>query len=1287
MRTLMSLLLLVAISLLPSFVLAGTSIGREHLELKGAWQAEAKEWGASNVIHRNFRVQVPKSWSCRRVRVELPGALHKCDAVVFVNGVLAGDILRPGYDGLDVTRLIKFGEKNHLRFLLTESGKETARGETKSVTRVHQFKKGPEKVLPRLSAYSNAFIADVFANTSWRKKRVDFEVEIDSRTQGRGNVIVEVLDSQSNRVEVLEKKLELKKGANRCVLSMPWDSRIVSWELSRPYLYLCKASLQLPSSQEVDLFGTFQFGCREVWREGKEIMFNGCKTHFRPTFTYKSRKWGLKFLQDIGYNVGFWGHSVDGMGFCDQNIYQAHDELGMGMFASMGAQDTIGARIFHRDEKMRKEFERFIRVQHRLTRNHPSLLVGIVSQMTICETGTRPDLLGQSLASGDRVRQIELACELHRKNNPNILYFSHADGTCGDMASANLYLNFTPLQEREEWLSSWATNGILPWCSIEFGQPYNGNFWKRGVFLPTEFLAMFYGDRAYTEEPDETLAAMVGSTQWRHNGLMKGDLLYKGIPLYWDLRAKWTRRINERWRAYGLNGGNLWFNLTEAYGQPPNGWGTYWRYYPLDKEVVGRPDWANEGYDIHRQGNLDFCAFLGGGGDFVDMTHAYWAGEKVEKQLVFIWDGIGEKTFHATWSAVDSHGIKIDGASVSTTLKKGEQVRLPISFVAPKVERRIGARLSVVFSGDDVERITDGMDIEIYPAAKKCSWENGVRLALLDPDASASEMLLSLGMPFRKIKHLAEVRDTDTHLVIGRDALAAHRMDGLFANIRKGLRVLVLRQTPEMWQRLGFRVQDVMSRDLFLRDTGNKAFSDVGDPVLSYWRGMPDYPNGPFGNVMNHQTQRGPRGSRRHTVAGLLLQTPERIGYTPMVVGGFNLDYSALLRFAPGGELVGDITYCTLDFEKRIGKCPAATHFAQCVFKDFFADRKIDVRGELVVCNEQKALANGFELGGEKIVYKASLPSWAEFRGVGLNDLRWTSGIKVRPLRGEGASEDGIFALRREKGKSIVYSQLPIDSVKSAQPAQAEKDEFKCERMNATYLDALKLRRLYARLSTNLGVGVAEDGRGLALRRALHFSRLSEYAPLPSVHVLGPFEADKDDSAFMLDTLWSETGEKMAIAGDFNPNIEFPLPQGGKANWRTMLTPSKAGVFNFKSICPGAKMPIVYAICKVMRRSASRAILRFGMDWRARIWCNGKEVFCSGIGSPRKAGFEVALDLKEGENVLAFKVGAGKHGFKMIGLLEREHAQTDEMADPKVDALRLYADPIPGFDPWEFVYW
>jgi beta-galactosidase len=332
---------------------------------------------------------------------------------------------------------------------------------------------------------------------------------------------------------------------------MPWDGRIVAWELGRPALYVCRTALILAESNAPsrDEFPPFRFGCREVWREGREIMMNGHKAHFRPTFTFKSRKWGLKYLQDIGYNVGFWGHSVDGAGFSDLQRYDAHDELGMGMYASMGAQNTIGAGAFHRDDALRREFERIIRVQHRLTRNHPALLAGIVSQMTICETGTRPDRLGQYKATGDRVAQIELACELHRRYNPNILYFSHADGTCGDMASANLYLNFTPLQEREEWLCCWATNGILPWCSIEFGQPYNGNFWKQGVFLPTEFLAMFYGERAYAEEPPQTLARMVGSTRWRHHEQMMGDSLYKGLPLYWDLRRKWTRRSSSVMRS------------------------------------------------------------------------------------------------------------------------------------------------------------------------------------------------------------------------------------------------------------------------------------------------------------------------------------------------------------------------------------------------------------------------------------------------------------------------------------------------------------------------------------------------------------------------------------------------------------------------------------------------------------------------------------------------------------------------------------------------------------------
>ena len=963
---------LVFAAALPLFAAAA---GRESVDLKGEWRAKAEEWGASNVLRRSFTLAVPGNWANRRLRVELPGALHKCDAVVYVNGRRVGDILRPGYEGVDATGFVKPGRENEISFLLTESGAETARGATRAVTRVHSVKKGPDAVPPRLAAYGAAFVADVFANTSWRRKRIDFEIEVDSSQAGGAMLAVEMLDANGRTVERLEKNVTLAKGLSRTVLSMPWDGRIVAWELGRPHLYTCRTSLHLPSAETADEFPPFRFGCREVWREGREIMMNGHKAHFRPTFTYKAGKWGLKYLQDIGYNVGFWGHSVDGMGFCDLKTYDAHDELGMGMYASMGAQDTIGAGAFHRDGALRAEFERFIRAQHRLTRNRPSLLMGIVSQMTICETGTAPDRLGQSFAEGDRAEQIELACRLHRRLNPNILYFSHADGTCGDMASANLYLNFTPLQEREEWLSLWTTNGVLPWSSIEFGQPYNGNFWKSGVFLPTEFLAMFYGDRAYAEEPPETLARMVGSTRWRHHGLMQGDLLYKGLPLYWDLRRTWTRRLNERWRAYGLNGGNLWFNLTEAYGEPPNGWGTYWRYHTIKEEIVGRPSWANEGYDVHRQSNLDFCAFIGGAPDFIDSTRAYWAGEKIAKQLVFIWDGVGEKTFRAQWRATASGGAAVAGGDVEVRLSQGEQAQIPVSFTAPRSASASSIAVEAVFSGEGTETVKDSMPLHVWPrrAAELPAECKKVRVALLDPKGTAAGILKSFGVGFKEIDSLQNVVRTDTHLIVGQDALSRHRADRLVPYVESGLRVLILRQTPDVWRRLGFRVQDAMSRDLFLRDAGNAAFAGVTKEALSYWRGAPDYPNGPFGAVVRHAAQRGPRGTRRHTVAGLVLQTPELVGYTPLIVGGFDLDYSALLRFAPGGGCKGDITYCTLDFEGRAGVCPAATVTARSVLADFLAAPCAVQKGALVICDEAGARAAGFGLAPETTLYRAAV--------------------------------------------------------------------------------------------------------------------------------------------------------------------------------------------------------------------------------------------------------------------------------------------------------------------------
>ena len=1368
----------------------GSASCREALTLDGRWAAAKKEWGASNVVWRTFKASVPAEWKGRRVRVEIPGALHKCDAVVFVNGEKAGDILRPGFEGVEATRLVKFGAENEIMFCITESGAETARGETKTVTKLHHAKMGPAGDNPKLAAYPDAFISDVFANTSWRNKRCDFEVEIDggenlAQRRKDAEILVEVLDAASNVVWKGESSIQLNTGRKVYVLTMPWDDKIVAWELGRPALYTAKISLCASASLRDD--ASIRFGFREVWREGKEIMMNGHKAHLRPCFPMGCRSAvGYAFLSGIGYNVVFGGHSNDAVGQTNVAAFDASDEAGMGRMATVGAYDTLGADLFHKDPAMREEFRRFTRVLDRRLRNHPSLIVGILGNMTKADQGFSPATVGQRKASGDRAEQIDLARDIHRETNPNIVYMSHADGAVADIDSGNVYLCWTPIQEQEEFLCRWAATGTMPWCSVEWLAPYGGDWFKTGVFLGTEYLAAIYGDRAYAEESADALSGVAEATSGKgstgHGSKEGKSLRDEKLHLWRDLCRELTWRSNSRWRAFGTAVCNMWFD-TSGYGLPPSYDGSRFAIYShlSEEELEGggkKPSWASWLYDVRRLGNQDFCGFIGGAPDFADRTHAYYAGEKIEKQLVMIWDGAPAGPDHragrfkAEWKVEGTDGTqKTEGtvgtASVSLSsllslsshssqvIPQGEQARVPISFVAPDVKERTPFKITATFTGEGIEPFTDTFDFEVWPKEGKCKVESEKCkvVELIDPSGEGGKVLDALGVKYRKTENVADIPADATHIVIGRDALDRMQIDSLAPRIEEGLRVFVMRQTPDTWRKMGFRVQDLMLRDVFARDA---ALAPLPQDALRYWRGTPDYPNAPFGKVMSHATQRGPRGTRRHTVAGLMLQTPEREGYIPMIVGGFDLDYAALLRFEAGG----DITYCTLDFEGRIGVCPAATETAKAVFGEFlglFSNRdcrncsqitntnstrstRLDNHDgtaksrELIVCDEVRAKAEGFVIGSETNILRAAVPCCAAFRGVGPGDVRWPSGLTIKPLRGEGATPDGAFAVKRVGGKMLVFSQVPEGQF----AARAAKRDYEKEMpaANAERLDEGRVRRLYARLRTNLNSQLANansdkvgenssssrkeekttlqlqlktptknnlvnpvrkslcDSASLReLKKALHKSGAAEFEPLPAMHLLGPFSAGKDDSKLMLDTVWSEKGETMAIQGDFDPNHEFPLPQGGTANWRPMLAPNAEGVFDFAAVQPVASFPVTYAICHVERKAAGDAMLKLGGDWRFKVWCNGEEVFRTESGA-RIPRFELKVPLKAGDNVLAFKVGAGSGGHKLIALLAPEREPTeagglrfDANENAELDSMTLYDDDVPGFDPYEFHFW
>jgi beta-galactosidase len=170
--------------------------------------------------------------------------------------------------------------------------------------------------------------------------------------------------------------------------------------------------------------------------------------------------------------------------------------------------------------------------------------------------------------------------ELIKSVDPTRLVFHHHGGQTGDMETTNLYLNFVPLQEREEYLSAWSKSGEKPWGAVEHGPPYVGNFFKWfAVPLFTEYSSIYFGDEAYALEKEEYLRASLETLNepvvpsghaGTLNFLAKGYLERLGDwTAYYKFMDLFIRNTNKAYRAWGVNGGLLPWIFDVGLGMPP----------------------------------------------------------------------------------------------------------------------------------------------------------------------------------------------------------------------------------------------------------------------------------------------------------------------------------------------------------------------------------------------------------------------------------------------------------------------------------------------------------------------------------------------------------------------------------------------------------------------------------------------------------------------------------------------------------------------------------------------
>ena len=393
------------------------------------------------------------------------------------------------------------------------------------------------------------------------------------------------------------------------------------------------------------------------------------------------------------------------------------------------------------DPRVQADYAREMRLYLRQYRNHPSIMAWAVG-MNPYGTNKLPPTMGQRAPEGpSQPRFMNAACDAVRRVDPTRLVYCHCGGGTGDFEAPNLYLNFVPLQEREEWPSAWAASGQMPYSAIEFGEPYTANFWKGKRFLLTEYAAMYFGDQAYAQEGETGLKRTLEYGLLNVSGNTDAENVnLKDFPIYWDFQRLFVRDTNRAWRTWGLNGGWLYWCPDTGYGDPPAWVAAHGyilsRYSYLTAPVTEKPAWANPNFDIHSQDNQSLLVYLAGAPIFTDKTHAYYAGETIQKQIAALWDGPGTRTLQAAWTLGAEGGVPLASGTVPVALSTGDIKLLPISMTAPAVTARTPLVLTLTVTDGGKAVATDSFDLQIFPRLQPQAIPG--RVALYDPTGKSA---------------------------------------------------------------------------------------------------------------------------------------------------------------------------------------------------------------------------------------------------------------------------------------------------------------------------------------------------------------------------------------------------------------------------------------------------------------------------------------------------------------------------------------------------------------------
>ncbi len=937
-------------------------------------------------------ITIPRKWAGRAIELQLPRV--STDAAVFLDGKKCGEVHWPG-GTVDLTGVAEAGKEQNLRIEVVATNdqkmvKQYMADATSQVLKVKAelLTKGITGDVILMSRPRGPHIAGVFVQPSTRKKEVTIDVELSGVTKS-GSVTISALMFNGKKVEKkLRKTVDVAaKDEQVAKVSWPWgDPRL--WSPETPELYTVMVGVQGAGMK--DAFSQ-EFGFREFWIEGRKFFLNGKEIRLRPVlagpanWTVPEMRQRFTKCKELGFNFAeYWPNNVHARGFYERQDLVAREASRAGFMVSAEAlyMPPFVDGWINGDAKAKEAARKAAEYQVRRFRNYPAVVIWFNSGNYFGAKGSvDPQRIGQNdwmdvldVNWNKRYKTGMEGMAMVKEMDPTRPFTTHSGAMTGDIYTRNHYLNFIPLQEREEWLSEYAEKGTMPYLAVEFGAPLHFTMHRsRGgvgsahgamVSEPmyTEFGAVYLGNRAYELEEDLYRKMVRDHFQGkqRYRNFHGNDNMTASAVFTQLMGELWIPNTWRTWRAYGLTGGLIPWAMAD-------GWKTTGGHQMVPHMTFKPGERGPFFASIHEreknwlepsntqttsagkalmQVNGPTLAWLGGAPEHVDKTHNFYGGSAVKKQIVLTSDVSHVLEYKATWSATLG-GRKLDGRSVTGKLDGAQDRFLPIQFKLPQVTEKTGGKitLAATIAGRQFE---DTFDFSAFPQPTPAEGT----VAVFDRKGLSSKMLEELGYTVKTWDGNA----SGGLLVIGREAIKKNvKLPGdLKAFVSNGGRLIMCAQQPEVFDRmLGLRVSGFQTRYTFPVNPEHPALAGLTAADLTNWAGtgtlVPPKPDHRFEGggkrTPGGDLWYGVKWGNRHTVSSAAIEKPHHSSWRPIIECEFDLSYSPLMEMEFGK---GRMILCTLDLEDQVPADPAARVLAQAIV-DYAMTSKITPKAGTVI--------------------------------------------------------------------------------------------------------------------------------------------------------------------------------------------------------------------------------------------------------------------------------------------------------------------------------------------------